>query len=227
MQDDRYARYGAATGIVSVVLMFVGFALFGADIPDASASAQEWGSFFAEHQDRIQTAMVLLSLATFFLIWFVGSLRNAIATAEGPGGRLASIAVVGGAIAAAFFVLAVSAWATAAFHPGEADPELTRALSDLGALSAAPTAAGFAALFAALAVAGYRHGALPAPVAGLSALAAITQPLAMLTVATDSGAFAPDGVLGLWVPFLSIGLAVVAVSVTLMRNPTPARASTP
>ena len=219
MQNDRYARYGAASGIVSVVLMLVGFGIYGMDIPDTSASAQEWRSFFVDHQDRIQTGMVLLSLGLFFLLWFIGSLRSAIATAEGPGGRLASIAVAGGAVTAVFFVFAVSATATAAFHPQDVDPNLTRALNDLGALSAAPTAAGVAALFGATAIAGYRHGALPAPIAGFSALAAVTQPLAMVTVATDSGAFAPDGALGLWVPFVTILIAVVTASITLMRRP--------
>jgi hypothetical protein len=218
MQGDRHARYGAATGIISVVLIFIGFAIYGTDIPDASASANEWGSFFRDHQDRIQTSMVLLSLGTFFFLWFLGSLHSAIAAAEAAGGRLETIAVAGGVVAAIFFIIAVSASATAAFRPDEVDPQLTRALNDFGVLAAAPTAAGVAALFGAVAIAGYRHGAFPAPVAGLSALAAIVQVFAMLTVTTDTGALAPDGWLGLWVPFVPILLAIVATSVTLMRQ---------
>ena len=221
MENDRYARYGAATGIIGVVLIAIGFGIYGADIPESSASAREWGSFFSEHQDRIQTSMVVLSLGTFFFLWFLGSLRSAIAAAEVAGGRLATIAVAGGVVAAIFFIIAVSASATAAFRPDEVDPTLTRALNDFGVLAAGPTAAGVAALFGAVAIAGYRHGAFPAPVAGLAALAAIVQVFAMLTVTTDTGALAPDGWLGLWVPFVPILLATVATSVTLMRRPSP------
>jgi hypothetical protein len=219
MEADRYARYGAATGIIGVLLIFVGFAIYGTDVPDASASAQEWGSFFRDHQDRIQTSMVLLSLGTFFFLWFLGSVRSAIAAVEPAGGRLATIAVAGGVIAAVFFIIAISASATAAFRPDEVDPQLTRALNDFGVLAAGPTAAGVAALFGAMAIAGYRLGAFPAPVAGLAALAAIVQVFAMLTVTTDTGALAPDGWLGLWVPFVPILLAIVAASVSLMRRP--------
>lgn len=219
MDSDRYARYGAATGVIAVVLMFVGFAIYGKDIPDASASAREWGTFFSDHQDRIQTSMVVLSIGAFFFLWFLGSLRSAVALVEPPGGRLASIVVAGGVVAGIFFILAVSASATAAFRPDEVDPTLTRALNDFGVLAAGPTAAGVAALFGALAIAGYRHGAFPAPVAGFAALASITQVFAILTVTTDTGALAPDGWLGLWVPFVAILIATVATSVSLIRRP--------
>src|SRR5437773_10438364 len=53
MDNDRYARYGAATGIIAVILILVGFFIFGSDLPDTAASAQDWGSFFTAHQSRI------------------------------------------------------------------------------------------------------------------------------------------------------------------------------
>jgi hypothetical protein len=225
MSDDRYARYGAAAGIISVILTVVGFAVFGSDIPDTDASAQEWSSFYVDNQDQIQTGVTLLGIGAFFFVWFLGSLRSAIAAAEGGSARLASIALAGGTVAAVFFVVVATVSAAAAFRPDEVDPTITRALSDVGLVSAAPAAAGFTALFAAMAIAGYRHGALPAPVAGLSALAAIAQPLAYGVAVTETGAFAADGVLGLWVPFATAVVAILAASAALMRNPTPSRAA--
>ena len=74
-------------------------------------------------------------------------------------------------------VIADSAGAGAALRPQDLDPNTTRALNDLGVVVGGPGAAGFTALFAATAIVGYRHGAIPAPVAEFSALAAITQPL--------------------------------------------------
>ena len=218
METGRHARYGAATGILSVILILVGFSIFGTDIPDADGSAQQWQSFFVDHQNRIQTAITLVGVGAFFYIWFLGSLRDALAAAEGGTGRLASIAYGAGLITAAFFIVGTTGFAAAAFRPGEVDPNITRALYDLGALCGAPAAAAFTALFAATAVVGYRHGALPAPVAGLSALGAVGQPFAYATALTDSGAFAADGFFGLWVPFVTFVVAIVAISVTLIRR---------
>jgi hypothetical protein len=59
-----------------------------------------------------------------------------------------------------------------------------------------PAAAAFTAFFAATAIAGYRYRAFPAPVAGLAALAAITQPLTFGIALTDSGPLSENGFLG-------------------------------
>jgi hypothetical protein len=225
METDRYARYGAATGIIAAILTVVGFFIFGTDIPATDASAQEWGSFFSDNQTQVQVGATLVGVGLFFLLWFLGSLRGAIAAAEGGAGRLASIAFGGGIIVVAFFTLAITGGVTAAFRPDQVDPNLTRALNDFGALAGAPASAGFAALFGAAAIAGYRYAVVPAPVAGLSALAAVTAPLAFGIVFTDSGVFAADGVLGLWVPFVTAVVALIALSWSLMRAATPAAAA--
>ena len=221
MDSDRFDRYAAATGVIAVLLILVGFMLFGSDIPDANASAQDWGSFFTDHQSRIQLGITIVGVGLFFLIWFLGSLRSAIAAAEGGTGRLASIAFGGGLVGVVSLLIALTGAGAAAFHPDQVDPTVTRALNDFGTLAAAPGAAGFTALFAATAIAGYRHGALPAPIAGFSALAAITQPLAYGVAVTDSGAFASDGVLGLVIPVITFSVAVLTASVALARRPTP------
>jgi hypothetical protein len=49
-------------------------------------------------------------------------------------------------------------------------------------------------------------------------LAAITAPLAFGVLATDTGAFAPDGVLGLVVPLVTFLVAFLALSVALVRQ---------
>ena len=76
-------------------------------------------------------------------------------------------------------------------------------------MAGGPGAAGFTAFFAATAIAGYRFKAMPAPVAGMSALAAITQPLAYGVAVTDTGVFAADGFLGGFIPIITFVLAMV------------------
>jgi hypothetical protein len=225
MDSDRHAKYGAATGVIAVVLILVGFNMFGSGIPDTDASGQAWSTFFTDHQSRIQLGLTIVSVGLFFFIWFLGSLRSAISAAEGGEGRLASIAYGGGLIGVVALLIGVAGGEASAFRPDQLDPNLTRALNDFGTVAGAPGAAGFTALFAATAIAGYRLGALPAPIAGFSALAAITQPLALGVGLTDHGGFASDGLLGLIVPVITFSLAVITASVALYRQPTPAVAA--
>lgn len=211
---------------MSVILLVVGFGLFASGVPGFDASGREWGTFYADHATRIQIATVIIAVGVFFFIWFLGSLRGAIATAEGGSGRLASIAYGGGLLGAGLLLVGMAATATAAFRPEEIDPNLTRALSDFGALLGGPGASGLTALFGATAIAGYRHGALPAPIAGFSALAAITQPLTYGVVFCTTGAFAADGVLGIYVPVVTFAIAVLTASWTLYRGYTPPATTT-
>jgi hypothetical protein len=224
MNDDRYARYGAATGVLAVVLILVGFSIATQDIPDVDGAPDDWGSYFTDNQGQIHTGTTIVGVGLFFFIWFLGSLRSALATAEGGGGRLTSIAYAGGLVSASFFVIGLTSIQAAAFHPDGVDPAITRALVDISNVCGAPAAAGFTALFAATAIAGYRYDAVAAPVAGLSALAAITQPLSFGTGVTDSGAFSASGVLGLWIPIVTFAVGIVALSIALYRRPVPGAA---
>jgi hypothetical protein len=220
MSDDRFARYAAASGILAVLLVvgsFLGLILPNA--PDLDAPGTDWAAYFTDHQSRIQVGVTVLGVGLFFFIWFLGSLRTALARAEGGEGRLASVAFGGGIVAVATLLIAASAGAVAALRPGDLDPNTTRAFNDLGVVAGGPGAAGFTALFAATAIVGYRRRAVPAPVAGLSALAAITQPLAYGVAVTDSGPFAADGVLGGFIPIITFVVAMLGLSLALIREP--------
>lgn len=221
MDDDRYARYEAASGIVFVILVLVGYFVFSADAPDADAPIQDWAGWYSDNSEQIKIGLTIVGASLFFFIWFLGSVRSALASAEGGFGRLASVAFGGGLIGAVFFLVAVSGVAAAVLHADAADPEITNAFHDLGMVVAAPAAAGFTALFAASAIVGFGHRALPSPAAGAVALAAITQPFAYGRAITESGAFAADGVLGLWVPFVGFVIGILVLAVTLIREPAP------
>src|SRR3954452_23579893 len=220
VNDDRFASYGAASGIVAVILVvgaFVGLIL--PDAPDVNASGTDWAAYFVDHQSRIQVGVIVAGVGLFFFAWFLGSVRSALANAEGGQGRLASVAFGGGILAIVTLLVGISAGAVAALRPGDLDPNTTRALNDFGLVMGGPGAAGFTALFAATAIVGYRHKAVPAPIASFSALAAITQPLAYGVAVTDSGAFAADGVLGGFIPIITFVLAMLTLSYALIRRP--------
>jgi hypothetical protein len=220
MSNDRYARYAAASGIIATVLIvgaFLGLVLPNA--PDTDASATAWASYYVDHGSRLQVGVVVAGVGLFFFAWFLGSIRSALATAEGGQARLTSVAFGGGILGIATLLVALTSGAAAAFRPTDVDPTITRALNDIGVVAGGPGAAGFTAFFAAIAIVGYRYNAVPAPIAGFSALAAITQPLAFGVAVTDSGVFAADGVLGGFVPILTFVIAMVTLSVALVRRP--------
>jgi hypothetical protein len=224
MSEDRGtgARWGAATGIFSVVLFLVGFLVITPKPPRADAGAQAFASYYVEHQDAIRIGMVVVTLSSFFLVWFVGTLRSALADAEGPNGRLTSISFAGGVATFGFFIVAITAIAVAAYHPDEVDANLTRALNDAALLAAVPVAAALTAFFGAAACVIYRFGGLPRWSGTLAAIATALQPLALTGIFTDSGAFAPDGAIGLFAPVVGIGLGVIALSIGMLRGPAPA-----
>ncbi len=217
MGDRDWERLGAATGAISVLLFIIGFGILPTP-PDVDAPAIEIHSYYVDEQGGIQASMVLLAAALFFFIWFLGSLWSALRDAEGGTGRVSSIAFAGGVVSAAALFLLITLLAGAAFRPDEATPEVTAAINDLAVVSGAPALAGLTALFAASAKVALRHGAFPSSIGLLLVLAALAQPFAVGAMLTDSGVFAGDGVLGLFLPVATFGIAILATSGSLVQR---------
>ena len=215
ISDSGWERAGAATGIASV-LLFIGGFLIVPTPPDVNAPAAEVAAYFTEEQDGIRATLVAFTAALFFYIWFLGSLRSALWEAEGGSGRVSAIAFGAGLVGAAALFLLIDLLAAAAFRPAETSPEVTTALNDAAVVSGAPALAALTALFAATAKVMLRSGVFPPWLGWLNAVAALAQPLAVGAMLTDSGAFAGDGALGLFVPVFSFGIALGATSVVLI-----------
>jgi hypothetical protein len=100
----------------------------------------------------------------------------------------------------------------AAYRPQGVDPVLTRALNDIFVLVGVAAIPAFTAFFAAAAVVILRTGAFPAWLGWLLVIGALVQPLTFGALFTKSGAFAGDGVLGLFIPFIVSLVAIFALS---------------
>src|SRR4051794_27285903 len=214
MNDDRYVEYGAATGIVFVVLTLIGFAAVIPTPPDLNAPSQDWASYFLSHHDAVRAGVVVLAVAFFFYIWFLGTLTSVLRIATGTP-RLPSITLIGGTIGGSCMLVGLGAEAVAAYRPQGVDPLITRALNDIFVLIGVVAIPAFAALFAATAVVILRTGAFPAWLGWLLAVAAAVQPLTFGALFTKSGAFAGDGALGLFVPVIVSLVAIFALSALL------------
>jgi hypothetical protein len=215
MNEDRYVEYGAATGIAFVVLSIAGFIVFGGtNPPDLDAPAQDWASYFTSHHDGVRASLVILATAFFFFIWFLGTRTSVLRLATGTP-RLPSIVLAGGLLGGAALLTGLAAEAVAAYRPQAVDPGLTRGFADIFVLSGVAGIPGFTAFFGAGALVILRTGAFPGWLGWLLLAAAAVQPLGFGMLFTKTGAFAGDGVLGLYVPTVTAMVAIFALSALL------------
>ena len=161
MAEDRWERLGAATGIVFVVLAAAGL-LFVSTPPEAGAPTEEIVAYSTENRDGLLIQSYLFGLAGIFFLWFLGSLRAYLRQAEGDTGRLSAVAFGAGiATFAAFGTGTGIASAVAYSIAGQADPDVTAALSRVVALAITGTAFPLIVLLASTALVGGRTKTLP------------------------------------------------------------------
>jgi hypothetical protein len=218
MNNDKWAKYGAATGLVAVVLYVVGTLVLPTP-PDFDAPANEVAAYFADEQTGIQVATAFYAAAAAFFLWFVGTLASVLRRAEG-GPRLSSIAFGAGVASTAIFITGLTAFSVAALRADEGvlGPEITQALFDAGNLGFAAGSLVFGALFAAVALVVLRRGGLPNWLGWLAALTGILVALRVGALFDVDGAFAADGVLGYWAGIVAFLVWTAITSVVLYSD---------
>jgi hypothetical protein len=214
---DRYARYGAITGALFVLLIIIGFAITPKP-PDSDAPPSEVLNYVVDHANALHALQLIFAVSAFLLIWFFGTLRSSLTDAEGGRGRLATTAYGGGLIAIAIQMAAFSMQATATLHPVTNDPDLTRALVDASLILPAVGAPAVTVFFVANGISILRSGYLPAWLGWLGLVTALFSLLGVGAVYTDHGAFASDGVLGFFSGFILFLIWIAAASILLYRK---------
>jgi hypothetical protein len=218
MTEARYARYGALTGVVAIVLFVVGgaFLVFPpAPAPDASAAS--FATYFTDHRDAIRVATLIFSVGLFFFLWFLGSLWVALREVAASA-RLPLVAIVGGVVVAMFLIVATTLIATAAYRPDQTSPELTRALNDVGILVAGTATAGFLAMLGATGLTLLRSDAYPAWLGWLNLAGAFANLGTLGFFFIKTGAFGPGGPLGGLAAIAGFVFPVAALSIVITRR---------
>jgi hypothetical protein len=200
-----------------VALYVVGSLVIGTP-PDFDASGTEVAGYFDEHGTRIQVGSAIHAAWTPLFVWFLATVAS-LTRAGGPGTRRAGAVAYGcGLIFIALFLTDVTALAVGALRPENmaAAPELAVALHDISWLAMGMAAFLVSAVLAAFAVLALRERAIwPQWLGWLAAVAAAIYALRVGTLFTTEGAFAADGVLGLYVPVFAAAAWIVAASVML------------
>lgn len=206
----RIARAVPATGIVFAVLVIIAV-LLGGDSPAPNDSDASWTSYYADagnrHKDEI--SFILIGLAGLCFLQFLGSVRGALARAEGEPARITTAAIASGT---AFITLAIAAHAVgtvlswtlseAGSDDFTVDPNTGRMLATLSFLLFVLSLFAAAAMALAVATIGLQFRAFPAWLSWFSAVAVLAGVLGIL--------FFPSLVVLAWIVVLSGWLFVQA-----------------
>jgi hypothetical protein len=148
------------TGVAFVVLVVLSFIIVG-EPPSADEPVDEIVDHYVDNKDSIQIGSFLQAIAGTLLIFFFAHVRKVLHAAEGEGGRLSLLAVIGASIIA----LAAAIDGTISFAIAEAaddiEPASVQTLQALWDNDFVPFALGAQVLWFAVGLSIVRHGALP------------------------------------------------------------------
>jgi preprotein translocase subunit YajC len=222
MNDVKWERYGAAAGVLFVILVVVGSLISGAP-PSPDDSVREIADYYEDHTGTIKAGAFLTGLATVAFLWFLGSLWSTLRRSEDTR-RLATIATGGGIVGLITAITSIALNATVALAidstgaTASVNPKFIYLLS--GTIAGMGNF-GIAVLVGATAVAALRTGVFPAGLAWASVVLAVGWLVAGLIVASDATAIFTIG----FVAFLLWLIWVLVVSFFMIRPQEPASAA--
>jgi hypothetical protein len=148
------------TGVAFVVLVIISFIIVG-EPPSADDPVEEIVDHYIDNKDSVQIGAFLGTVAGTLLIFFFGYVRKVLRAAEGAGGMLSLLVLVGATIIA----LGAAIDGTIAFAIAEAaddiEPTSVQTLQALWDNDFLPFALGTQVLWFSVGLSIVRHGALP------------------------------------------------------------------
>lgn len=186
------------TGVAFVVVVIISFVLAG-EPPDAGEPAAEIVEHYVDNKDSIEVGAFLGALAGTLLVFFFAYVRKVLRAAEGEGGVLSAVVLIGAAIIA----LGAAIDSTISFAIAEAaediEPESVRTLQALWDNDFIPFVLGTQLLWFAAGISIVRHGALPKWLGWVAILFGVVALTPLAFFAFIAGA--------LWILIVSIMLA--------------------
>ena len=148
------------TGLLFVVLAVVG-SLIGGEPKDAGNPAQEIVDHYIDNKDSIIIGAAIFGLACVALVFFAGYLRTVLRRAEGEGGMLSALTVVGAAIMAVGLAIDATILFAIAEAADDLEPASVQALQAFWDNDFMPIAVGLVVFLLSSGIAMVRYGVLP------------------------------------------------------------------
>jgi hypothetical protein len=189
------------TGVVFLVLAIVSFTV-GGEPPEANEPVREIIEHYVDNKDSIEIGAGMAGVAAMFLIFFGAYLRKVLAAAEGEGGILSHVVLIGTAIMA----LGIAIDGTISIAIAEAAEDVRaaaiQAMQALWDNDFLPIALGVEVFLVSAGLSIVRHGALPKWLGWVALVLALAGPTPAGFVAFLGGA--------VWVAIVSVVLALRA-----------------
>jgi hypothetical protein len=189
------------TGLLFVVLAVVG-SFIGGEPKEASNPAQEIVDHYVDNKSSILFGAAILGAACVALVFFGSYLRTVLRRAEGEGGMLSPLILVGAAIMAVGLAIDVTIRFAIAEAADDIEPASVQALQALWDNDFMPIAVGMVVFILSSGLAIVRYGTLPKWLGWVAIVLAIVG-------ITPAGFFAFLAG-GLWIAVVSVLLAVRA-----------------
>src|SRR2546430_2554152 len=190
MDDVKWERYGAASGVLFVILALVASFLPGESPPAVDDSARDIAKYFHGHSGAIQAGAFLFGLAAIAFLWFLGSLWSRLRRPEETR-RLATIAAGGGVVTIVLVLVGFAMNATISLRLTSLGLLGARVFYTLSTVVIAMASFSLAVLVIATSVAAIRAKVFPVWLGWAGAVLGLVWVVAGLGVSTDnSGIFA-------------------------------------
>jgi hypothetical protein len=158
MERKGMERFAPLTGVLFVVLLIAAIVV-GGETPRFDDPQLEIVEFWKDNETEQFISSVLTAWSAFMLVWFGGSVRDAIARKEPGPSRLASISFAGFVITAVGLLLFAGISFTAADSTGEVSADVTQTLTALNEDLFFPVAVGTGLFLVAAGIAALRYEA--------------------------------------------------------------------
>jgi hypothetical protein len=219
MTSVNWERWARASGIGFVVLFIVAFIILG-NPPKVNDSTDEIVSFFDGDRGRVLTSMIVFGIAFILLLWFVGTISNALREA-GEGRLGATTTAMGATFVGLQAIIGAIAGGLALNIAAAGDEGVVQALNTLTGSVDVIAAYPFAGLIAAATIGFARLRILPSWY-GLVGLVAAVLVLLHGTNWATSGFWSASGGY-LWITIVAgLGWTLITSVLLYMRTPTTA-----
>jgi hypothetical protein len=202
-------RVAALTGVAFVVVAIIA-AIIGGEPPDADSPVQEIIDHYADNKTSIQVGAFVGAAAMVLLVFFGAYLRSVFSAAEGRGGILSVLTLVGAAMVAFGFAIDLTITVALTEAVEDIEPAAVQALQALWDNDFVPIALGILVFLIATGLSIVRYGVLPKWLGWVALVLAVI-------------GFTPLG----FIAFLGAGIWIAIVSVMLAMRARPASPGAP